>query len=73
VRVLSYAPGIVDTGMQEELRAQSFARREEFIAFKKEGKLADPDDVARVLLELIEADTFENGALTDYRELIRKA
>lgn len=73
VRVLSYAPGIVDTGMQEELRAQSFARREEFIAFKKEGKLADPDDVARVLLELIEADAFENGALTDYRELIRKA
>lgn len=74
VRVLSFAPGIVDTRMQEEIRGaapEDFALLERFIAYKKEGKLASPEDVARVLLAYLEADSFENGALVDYRELPR--
>jgi len=72
IRVLSFAPGIVDTRMQEEIRDASredFAQLEQFIAFKKEGRLASPEAVAELLLRYLAEDAFENGALVDYREL----
>jgi benzil reductase ((S)-benzoin forming) len=75
VRALSFAPGIVDTRMQEEIRLAShedFAQLEQFIAFKKEGKLATPEAVADLLLGYLEEDSFENGALVDYRELLKR-
>mgnify|MGYP001072875106 CR=1 FL=1 len=75
VRVLSFAPGIVDTRMQEEIRAtpaEDFALLEQFIAFKNEGKLASPAAVADLLVRYLEEDTFENGALVDYRELLKR-
>ncbi len=75
VRALSFAPGIVDTRMQEELRRtprEDFSLRDQFIAYKDEGKLASPDAVAAVLIRYLEADAFENGALVDYRELTKQ-
>lgn len=75
VRVLSFAPGIVDTRMQEEIRrtpGEDFSQRERFIAFKEEGKLASPEAVAEVLIRYLEADAFENGALVDYRDLVKQ-
>lgn len=74
VRVLSFAPGIVDTRMQEEIRGASpedFALLDQFIAFKNEGKLATAEAVAHVLMDYLEEDSFENGALVDYRELAK--
>ena len=75
VRALSFIPGIVDTRMQEEIRrtpGEDFSLLDQYIAFKEEGKLASSDAVADVLIRFLEADTFENGALVDYRELTKK-
>jgi benzil reductase ((S)-benzoin forming) len=75
VRVLSFAPGIVDTGMQAEVRkasSEDFALLEQFIAFKRDGKLAAPEAVADLLVRYLEEDAFENGALVDYRDLKAK-
>jgi benzil reductase ((S)-benzoin forming) len=74
VRVLSFAPGIVDTRMQEEIRStpgEDFSQLERFIAFKAEGRLAAPAAVADLLVRYLEEDGFENGALVDYRELLK--
>lgn len=74
VRALSFAPGIVDTAMQGEIRATSasdFSQVGQFIAFKEEGKLAAPEVVADVLVRFLEEDAYENGASVDYRELKR--
>lgn len=49
VKVLSIAPGIVDTDMQAEIRASDsaqFSRRAEFIEFKNAGNLVGPELVA---------------------------
>lgn len=75
VRTLSFAPGIVDTGMQTEIRSaapEDFSLRDQFIAFKEEGKLATAEAVADLLVRYLEEDAFENGALVDYRELLKK-
>lgn len=55
-RILSVAPGIVDTQMQTDIRKakeHSFSRIEEFIDYKKSGKLADPAVVALKYVDLI--------------------
>lgn len=73
-RALSFSPGIVDTRMQEEIRLtprKDFSQLDRFIAFKEEGRLASPEAVAEVLIRYLESDTFENGALVDYRELTK--
>jgi benzil reductase ((S)-benzoin forming) len=49
VKVLSVAPGIVDTGMQTHIRAANpadFSRHAEFTDFKDEGALVSPEAVA---------------------------
>lgn len=75
VRTLSFAPGIVDTAMQAEIRKaakEDFAQVEQFIAFKNDGKLAAPGAVADLLVRFLEEDAFESGASVDYRELLKK-
>jgi NAD(P)-dependent dehydrogenase (short-subunit alcohol dehydrogenase family) len=59
VGVLSYAPGIVDTGMQKRLRGQpetEFASVEVFKAMHDEGRLAAPDDVVAPMVAFLESD-----------------
>ncbi len=59
VRILSWAPGVVATRMQESLRATSedrFPRRAKFIALHEEGRLAQPAAPARELADLLESD-----------------
>jgi benzil reductase ((S)-benzoin forming) len=54
VRTLAIAPGVVDTDMQEQIRAQNEANFKDiarFIALKEEGKLADADAVAQKIYE----------------------
>ncbi len=56
VRVLSYAPGVVDTPMQSQLRSldsQSFPAVERFRSLHAAGQLVDPADSARALLERV--------------------
>jgi benzil reductase ((S)-benzoin forming) len=69
VRVLSVAPGIVESAMQEEIRATSardFPEVERFRALHAEGALRRAEDVARDLWTLL-TGAFENGAVLDLR------
>lgn len=71
VRVLAVGPGTVDTGMQEKIREtpeEAFPERQKFVGLHEEGKLTDPEDVARKLWGLLDAD-LDNGAVVDLRSL----
>lgn len=71
VQVLAVSPGTVDTGMQDRLRETSeddFPKRQRFIELHEEGKLTDPDDVARDVWSLFDRD-LDNGSVVDLREL----
>ena len=70
-RIVSLAPGIIDTDMQADLRASDASRfpdREKFVQAKASGALTSPSDAAkRVLAHLARAD-FGSDTVTDVRE-----
>ena len=69
---LSIAPGIVDTGMQEEIRGanpESFPSLESFVGYYENGDLTNPDDVAEKLLPFCMGSKGENGNRLDVRNL----
>ncbi|XP_070612890.1 sepiapterin reductase [Erythrolamprus reginae] len=68
VRVLSYAPGPLDTSMQEEARTLSadVELRQTFLHLKESHQLVDCDVSAQKLLDLLVANTFESGAHVDF-------
>lgn len=71
VKIVSVAPGQVDTGMQAQLREVSehdFPKRQKFIDAKVDGKLIPPDHTARNIWSLLETG-FDNGSVVDLREL----
>lgn len=71
VKVLSVAPGTVDTAMQEQLRAtteEAFPQRQKFLDLHREGRLSDPDEVARHIWALLDRG-LDNGAVVDLRSL----
>ena len=73
VQVLSLAPAIMDTKMQEEIRSsdkKDFQELEKFKNYKKEGKLLDTEIVAEKVKELLLTGNFEQGELLDVRELL---
>jgi benzil reductase ((S)-benzoin forming) len=56
IHVFSIAPGVVDTQMQDQIRATDktqFSNLEKFIELKEENKLYDVKDVAEKLAEFI--------------------
>ena len=74
VQVLAVAPGTVDTGMQAQLREVSeddFPNRQKFVDLHADGKLSDPETVARDIWSLLDRD-LENGSVVDLRELSGK-
>lgn len=71
IHVLAVAPGTVDTAMQAALRATSeaeFPQRRKFEDLHREGKLADPADVARRMWQLLDSD-LPTGTVVDLRDL----
>uniref|UniRef100_A0A6I8N0M7 Sepiapterin reductase n=1 Tax=Ornithorhynchus anatinus TaxID=9258 RepID=A0A6I8N0M7_ORNAN len=68
LRVLSYAPGPLDTDMQEEARTltKDPDLRQTLLQLKQSGGLVSCEDSARKLLELLFEDTFESGAHVDF-------
>ncbi|MEO6623802.1 MAG: SDR family NAD(P)-dependent oxidoreductase [Burkholderiaceae bacterium] len=70
-RIVSLAPGIIDTDMQTELRAgdpAAFPDRENFVRMKESGALTSPADAARrVLAYLVRAD-FGEQPVADVRD-----
>lgn len=71
VKILSFAPGIVDTAMQGIIRStpeEDFPQLKRFIAFKDEGKLRSTEFVAEKAIELLWDDTIPSGSLLDISE-----
>ena len=71
-RILSIAPGIVDTQMQQEIRTSNeadFSRIAEFENYKEYGKLADAEAVARKYLYLIDHQKKAPGVVFSINDL----
>lgn len=69
-RLLSVAPGVVATAMQEAIRAtpeRDFPQLARFRELHEDGDLRDPDQVAKELWALLDRD-LENGAVVDLRD-----
>jgi benzil reductase ((S)-benzoin forming) len=71
--LLAYAvaPGVIDTGMQAEIRAvnsDAFSGKENFVRMKEEGVLFSPDEAANRLLKLLELP-FNGDVFQDLRAL----
>ena len=69
-RVLSVAPGVVETALQEQIRAvteEAFPQVERFRELHREGALRDPEDAARDLWGIV-SDEKPNGSVLDLRE-----
>uniref|UniRef100_A0A8C2WD78 Sepiapterin reductase n=1 Tax=Chinchilla lanigera TaxID=34839 RepID=A0A8C2WD78_CHILA len=68
VRVLSYAPGPLDTDMQQLARETSVDPdlRKSLQELKAKGQLVDCRLSAQKLLSLLQTDTFESGAHVDF-------
>ena len=73
ISAISVAPGIVDTGMQEDIRNSNpddFPMHQRFVDFKEHGDLVAPEIVASQLFELItNQEMNQSGYRYDVREL----
>jgi len=73
VRIISLAPGIIDTNMQGIIRAateEEFSLVEKFIDYKKKGVLFAPTEAAKKILEVLEVMALSQGELLDIRDYI---
>jgi benzil reductase ((S)-benzoin forming) len=71
LKISSLAPGIVDTGMQAEIRscnADDFPQVETFRSFKKEGDLASPEETAAKITKMLLSSAFGEDLITDVRD-----
>lgn len=71
-RVLSVAPGIVDTDMQRQIRdtsAELFPRRDRFEALYQTGALQSPSETAVKLLDVMFDEQYPTGSVLDVRDL----
>ncbi len=70
VKCMSVAPGIIDTGMQDNIRGKTreqFIHRDKFVSYKEKGMLADPLAAGKELARLLFSGDFKNGGITDIR------
>lgn len=71
IRCISLAPGVIDTYMQDAIRAVNpaeFSRHADFVALKEEGKLVSPADVAKRIIDTLPSIS-PDKVLVDLREL----
>ncbi|GAB2905700.1 SDR family oxidoreductase [Paralcaligenes sp. KSB-10] len=69
-RIVSLAPGVIDTGMQERIRAsdpKDFPNLSRFVDMHEQGQLASPAAVAAKILQYIDRDDFGATVLDDIR------
>jgi NAD(P)-dependent dehydrogenase (short-subunit alcohol dehydrogenase family) len=70
-RIVSLAPGVIDTGMQDHLRAAEpglFPDRSAFVALKKEGQLQSPEAAAARVLAWADRPDFGQTTVCDVRD-----
>ena len=71
--VCSLDPGVIDTPMQEQIRAKTeseFPEVERFRKMKQQGDLRQPDEVAAQILKLERSGAFRNGVVHHIREML---
>lgn len=72
LRIVSLAPGVIDTDMQADIRAtplERFPVRERFDELKSSGALTSPAECAERLVDYLLSDWFGHDIVTDLREL----
>ena len=70
-KVVSLAPGVIDTDMQRQLRAgdpAGFPERANFVGLKENGQLTSPDDAAARVLAYLNRVDFGANPVADVRE-----
>ncbi|RYX97787.1 MAG: SDR family NAD(P)-dependent oxidoreductase [Comamonadaceae bacterium] len=70
-KLCALAPGVIDTGMQAQLRgadAAAFPDRGNFVDLKDGGRLASPDDAARSVLAFLKRPDFGSQPVADVRD-----
>lgn len=70
VRCVSLAPGVIDTGMQGEIRGatpEQFPLLARFIAMKEEGALQSAQETGEKIVAYLMADSFGGVAVADIR------
>lgn len=70
-RIVSLAPGVIDTDMQVQLRGADpggFPDQANFIALKTQGRLASATDAARQVLAFLDRDDFGEQVIADVRQ-----
>ncbi|MHA6260422.1 SDR family NAD(P)-dependent oxidoreductase [Sporosarcina sp. CAU 1771] len=72
VAIVSMAPGIIDTGMQETIRSsgdEAFPLLDRFIEYKEQGLLSSAEQTAEKLISFMENEDFlVVGPIADIRE-----
>lgn len=70
-RIVSMAPGVIDTPMQEVIRSSdiaAFPALDRFIGFHQQKQLASPEDVSSRILQVLESEAFGNKTIDDIRQ-----
>ena len=70
-KVVSLAPGVIDTDMQTDLRSAkgaSFPDQNMFVQLKNNGALTSPDEAARQLLAYVQRADFGSNPVADVRD-----
>lgn len=69
-RIVSLAPGVIDTDMQVQLRAADdagFPDKERFVALKEQGQLSSAHDAAQQVVRYLRRTDFGREAVADVR------
>jgi len=72
IKICSLAPGVIDTGMQAEIRdipEERFPMRSRFVELKETGSLVDPDECAERLVDYLLGTGFGDDVVADLRTL----
>lgn len=67
-KILAFAPGIVETAMQTEIREtviQNFPEKEKFVKLHEDGHLSSPEYVADVISKALFDDSIPQGSIID--------
>jgi benzil reductase ((S)-benzoin forming) len=72
LKVLSLSPGVIDTEMQDEIRAAdstNFSNLDRFTAYKTDGNLVDSDSTAKLVLRFLNEDELAENVICSVKEL----
>jgi benzil reductase ((S)-benzoin forming) len=72
INILSLAPGIIDTSMQDEIRKAdkaNFSNIERFIEYKNNGDLSNPNETAKQVYAFIFDQKLHNKTICSVRDL----